>query len=169
MIQYRSVVPFHPTDSHELLTELTGGLPTDVEVRDFLYHQRKAEIRGLVLVRGVAGRNAVCDAIRGSSRLQLAGPVGKAQAGGKFMICVVSQPPFVPEDENRLLAELQRGLPSSVKPTIARSRQGDGKMTLWFVVRGNFAKEAAKYAIYRNPNFKLLQVEKAPPFLLPGR
>lgn len=169
MIQYRSVAPFHPTDPNELLAELTGRLPPGVEIRHFLYHQRASEMRGLVLVRSARGRDAVCDAIRNNPRLQLAGPVGKAQAGGKSLICLVSQPPFVPEDENRLLAELQRGLPPSVRPAIARSKREDGKTVLWIIVQGNFGKEAVKFAIYQNPNLKLLQVEKPPPFLLPGR
>ena len=169
MIQYRSVAPFHPSDPNELLAELTGRLPAGVEVSHFLYHQRKDETRGLVLVRGVPGRNAVCDAIRNNPKLQLAGPLGKAQAGGKSMICFVSQPPFAPEDENQLLAELQRGLAPSVKPIIARSKREDGKIVLWIVVQGNFGKEAVKYAIYQNPNLKLLQVERPASFLWPAR
>ena len=100
MIQYRSVAPFHPTDPNELLAELTGRLPPGVEVHHFLHHQRADEMRGLVLVQSARGCDAVCDAIRNNPRLQLAGPAGKAQAGGKSMICFVSQPPFVPKDEN---------------------------------------------------------------------
>ncbi len=64
---------------------------------------------------------------------------------------------------------MQRGLAPSVKPTLARSRREDGKIVLWIIVQGNFGKEAVKYAIYQNQNLKLLQVEKPPPFLLPGR
>jgi hypothetical protein len=38
---------------------------------------------------------------------------------------------------------------------------------LWITVRGNFGKEAVKFALWRNPNFKLLQVENAPFWLGP--
>ena len=166
MIPYRSVAPFHPDDPNELLAELTRGLPAGVEVRDFVYHPRANEMRGLVLVRGVRGRKAVCDAIRSNPRLEVTGMGTQgAQGGGQFLICLSSQPPFVPGDKTALLAELRRGLPASVKPTIVRARPKEDGITLWIVVHGNFGKEATKYAIYQNPNLKLLQVEKAPPLL----
>jgi hypothetical protein len=166
LVQYQSVAPFHPNDPNELLAELTGRLPADVEIHHFLHQQRADHMRGVVFVRSEKERHAVCDSIRTSQRLQLAS-AGTAQAGkgARYLICLSSQPPFAPEDENRLCAELQRPLPPDVKITVVRSRRQDDRITLWLVVTGNYGKEAVKYAIYQNPNLKLLQVEKAPPLL----
>jgi hypothetical protein len=51
----------------------------------------------------------------------------------------------------------------TIEPTIVRCRRKEDRMTLWIVVQGNFAKEATKFAVYQNPNLKLLQVERSPP------
>lgn len=166
MIPYRSVAPFHPSDPNALLAELTGGLPADVEVRTFVHHDRTNEMRGLVIVKGSRASKAVRDAIRGNPKLHLVGRGPEQVYGeGKSLICLSSQPPFLPNDENEVLAELQRGLPARVKPKIVRSRPKEDGITLWVTVKGNFGKEATKYAIYRNRNLMLLQVENAPLFL----
>jgi hypothetical protein len=168
MFQYRSVAPFHPADPNELLAELTRGLPARVEIRHYLHHQRTNEMRGLVLVRSVSEWNGVGEAVRRNPRLA---PVAVAdvRAGGPYLICFSSQPPFVPADKYELLAQLRRGLVPSVKPTVVRSRPNKDGLPLWVVVNGTLGKEVTKYAIYHNPNLKLLQVEQAPPWLWLGR
>jgi hypothetical protein len=171
MVHYRSVAPFHPDDPNELLAELTGRLPATVEIRHFLHKQRADEMRGIVLVRGARARDAVCNTIRNNPRLQLAGEgPERVHSAGKSLICFASRPPFMPDDENELLAELQRGLPPGVSPAILRSRRGNDGITLWILVKGNFGREVVKFTIQRNPNLKLLQVEETPPlpFLSPG-
>jgi len=165
MVHYRFVEPFHPKDPNELLAELTGKLPTGIEVRRFLYRQKPDEIRAIVLVRGVGACDTMRDTIRNDPRLQLAGPgCERVHATGKSLICFASQPPFMPNGETELLAELQRRLPPDIRPTIVRSRRRTDGITLWILVKGNFGKEAVKFAIYQNPNLRLLQVENAPLF-----
>jgi hypothetical protein len=165
MVHFRSVAPFRPKDPNELLAELTGKLPAGVEIRHFLYRQRANEIRGIVVVRGVG----VCDIMRGTirdnPRLQLAGPgCERVHSTGKSLICFSSQPPFMPKGAPGLLAELQRGLPPDIRPTVVRSIRGSDRITVWIHVKGNFDREAVKFAIHQNPNLTLLQVENAPLF-----
>jgi len=171
VVHFQSQDPFHPDDPNELLVELTTGLPAGFEIQHFLYQQKPDEMRGIVLVRGSQARDLVRNTIRASPRLRLAG-VGaeKAHTGGKFLICFTSQPPFAPAGEDDVLAQLQRSLPSDLKPAILRSKHADGRIVLWVSVKGNFGKEAVKFAIRRNPNLKLLQVENMPlvPLLLLG-
>jgi len=162
MVHYRSVLPFHPEDPNALLAELAGSLPSDVPVHYFLYHRRPDEMRGTVLVSGGQARDVVESAVRRNPRLALTGPgTEQVHAQSKSLICFCSQPPFVPEDEDELLAELKRGLicPVPLKVRAARQR-GDG-MILWVCVIGNFAKEVVKFALREDPNLLLLQVEDA--------
>jgi hypothetical protein len=168
MVSYRSVPPFRPADANELLAELTGDLPADVEVRHFLYHRREHEMRGIVVVRGDRARDAVHEALRSNPRLAETG-VGpqEVHAVGKFLICFCSVPPFQPRDPDTFLAALRQELPPEIRPKIVRSRRDDDGIVLWITVRGNFGKEAVKFALWRNPNFKLLQVENAPFWLGP--
>jgi hypothetical protein len=143
-----------------------------VEIRHFLYRQKADEMRGIVLVRGAGACDATRDSIRNNPRLQLAGPgCESVHSTGKSLICFASQPPFMPDSETGLLAELQRGLPPDIRPTIVRSKRENDGTTLWILVTGNFGKEAVKSAIYQNPNLRLLQVENAPlfPCLSAGR
>jgi hypothetical protein len=170
LVHFRSQEPFRPGDPNELLAELTGGLPAGIEIQQFLYHRRPDEMRGVVLVRGARARDAVRDAIHGNPRL--AGVLSeKAHAGAKSMICFASQPSFAPADENEMLAELRRGLPPGVQPTVAQAKRAESTMTVWVLVNGNFGREAVKFAIRENPNLKLLQVGDAPPLsrLMPER
>jgi hypothetical protein len=166
MVSYRSVAPFDPADPNELRRELTGNLPAAMAIRHFVYHRRDHEMRGIVVVRGGRARDAVHEAIRSNPRLAETG-VGpqEVHAVGKSLICFCSMPPFQPRDPDTLLAALRQELPPEIKPKIVRSRRHDDGIVLWITVRGNFGKEAVKFALWRNPSFRLLQVENAPIWL----
>jgi hypothetical protein len=165
MVHYRSVPPFHPDDPNELLAELTEELPAGIVIRYFLHQQKQSEMRGIVLVTGGPAGTVVCDAVRRNPRLSLAGPGSEeVHAAGQSLVCLSSRQPFVPADEEELLAELQRGLPPEIKPRILASRRAADSILLWIVVKGNFGKEAVKFALRQNPNLSLLQVEDAPLF-----
>ena len=165
MVYYQSVPSFDPDDPNELLTELTGGLSDEIEIRSFLYHRRTDEMRGTVLLHGGQARDAVKAAVRSNPRLSLAGPGHEeVHSLGEYMICLSSQPPFMPADEKEMLAELQRGLPPKVRPRILASSPDENGLSLYILVKGNFNKEAVKFALRQNPNLRMLQVEDAPPF-----
>lgn len=95
----------------------------------------------------------------------MAGPgAEEVHWAGESLICFSSKPPFAPDNEDQLLAELERGLPPDIKPVTVRSKDNNGRLTLWVLVKGNFGREMVKFALRQNPHLMLLQVENAPPF-----
>jgi len=152
-------------DPNEMLTALKSELPADVEIEHFLWRTKPEAMRGIVLVKnGKVGR-VVCDAVRRHPELYPAYGELQGAYAGEFMVCISSQPPFMPASDAEVLEDLRRGLPPRIRIAIDGSRRKEEGFTIWATVHGNFGKEAVKFACRHNPNLKLLQVEDSTVFL----